>query len=58
MKFGELLKLWMSVKEITVRELAKDIDGISSSTISRICNGECVDAETLITLIQYFFRAR
>lgn len=51
---GELLKLWMAVEGIKVRDLAAEI-GVSASTVSRITRGESMDAATMLKLIRWLF---
>lgn len=54
-RFGELLRLWMVTNRFTTRDVSDEL-GISASTVSRLANGYPPDSETLICLIQYFFR--
>lgn len=47
--FGEMLRLYRSVRGVTLRELAPDI-GISHATLLRIECGLAMDAATLLKL--------
>lgn len=50
MRLGELLKRYRQYRDITVRELAKEIR-ISAPTISRIERGNDCDSHTLIQIL-------
>ena len=51
---GKLLKLYMAVEGLSVRDTAKAI-GVSASTISRITSGKSIDAATMLKLINWLF---
>lgn len=54
-RVGDMLKFYMAVKEIGVRDLARDI-GVSAATISRVTRGEDVDLNTYFKLNQWLWR--
>ncbi len=54
MKIGQLLKFYMAMREISVRELAEDI-GISAATISRITRGEVCDLATHLKITKWLW---
>lgn len=51
---GELLRLYRSVKNISIRDMANEI-GTSSATLSRIENGKTCDMFTFLLLINWLF---
>jgi transcriptional regulator with XRE-family HTH domain len=51
---GELLKLWLAVEGVGVRDFAADV-GISAATVSRITRGEAMDSATMLKLITWLF---
>ena len=54
MRVGKLIRLYRSVQEIGVREMAKEI-GISSATLSRLENGKSLDQSNMLKVINWFF---
>jgi DNA-binding XRE family transcriptional regulator len=50
MRLGTVLRRYRSMREITVRDLAKEI-GIAFATLSRIENGLDCDSKTLMTVL-------
>ncbi len=54
MRIGEVLERYRHDKRITTRDLGKEI-GLSAATISRIENGQEVEAPTLIKLFHWLF---
>lgn len=54
MRIGEVLERYRHDKRITTRDLGKEI-GLSAATISRIENGQEVEAQTLIKLFHWLF---
>lgn len=52
MKLGYLVKLYRTIENITVRDLAAEI-GTSASTISRVENGKDPDAKTLMKILEW-----
>lgn len=55
MKLGDLLKCYMAMREVSCRDLAKEV-GTSAATISRIANGEEPSAATLVLLINWMMK--
>ena len=53
-RFGEMLRIYLAAQGLTCREAGRLI-GISASTVSRLCNGENPDAQTLILLVNWMF---
>ena len=51
-RFGRVLVVYRTMRQIGVREMAKEI-GISAATISRIERGHAMDATTLIRVWQW-----
>jgi DNA-binding Xre family transcriptional regulator len=51
---AKLIELHMRVNCVSCRDLAKEI-GTSKSTISRMANGERIDAETMLKVINWLF---
>ena len=54
---AELLRLYLAVNHIGVREFAKTVD-ISPATVSRITRGEQIDAATMLKMIRWLFEVR
>ena len=50
MRIGPVLRGWRMHREISLRNLAKEI-GISASTLSRLETGENVDAQSLSKIL-------
>jgi transcriptional regulator with XRE-family HTH domain len=48
-RLGEMLRLYRTVRHLTLRRMAPDI-GIGYATLARIEMGEAFDAETLLKL--------
>ena len=55
MIFGDMLRLYIASEGFNMRDVGAAI-GVSASTVSRICNGEMPDAQTLIKLINWMFK--
>lgn len=53
--FGEMLRLYRTVRGITLRQLAPDI-GIGHATLLRIEGGRAMDAATLLKLWAWMLR--
>jgi transcriptional regulator with XRE-family HTH domain len=53
-KIAEILKLYLAIKGVTIREFGKEI-GISGSTVSRITNGGVMDLYTYLKLNSWLF---
>ncbi len=48
-RLGEMLRLYRTVRQLSLREIAPDI-GISAATLMRIEAGQAYDAATLLKL--------
>lgn len=53
---GEMLRLYRTVRNLSLRELAPSI-GIGHATLMRIETGEAFDADTLLKLWTWMLRA-
>ena len=52
MKLGVLLRKYRAMQELTVRDLAAQI-GIPHATLSRVENGENLDAQNLMKIFNW-----
>jgi transcriptional regulator with XRE-family HTH domain len=57
LNLGDALVCWRLAAGRGVRDAAKEM-GISSATLNRIENGGMPDAETLVKLLNWFFKPR
>lgn len=52
MRLGSVLRKYRTMREITVRDLAKEM-GISFPTLSRIEHGQPMDAKTFMKVLNW-----
>lgn len=57
MNIAELLRIYMAVVDVRVRDLAKQI-GVSPATISRVSRGEKIDSKTMLLVINWLFQEK